>query len=75
MGSITEHLATIQCGCERADVLRGAGMDRDALVRELHKLGFGRPNQAIPTDWATYYHEEELRDFILEYANHFTPAA
>lgn len=73
MASVTEHLETIQCGCERADALRDVGLDHDGLVRELTSLGFGRT--AVPTDWATYYSDDELREFILEYANEFTPAA
>ena len=73
--TITEHLEQIQCGCERSDILRDAGMDHDALVRELEKLGFGRRGQAVPTDWRTYYGDDELREFILDYANAFAPAA
>ena len=73
--TLTEHLEKIQCGCERADALRNAGLDRDCLVRELDILGFGRGNQAVPTDWRDYYSDEELGGFILEYADSFTPAA
>lgn len=69
---ITERLEKIQCWCERQVAL--IGCPRDLLVSELHCLGFGRPGQAVPTDWATYYSDEELREFVLEYADQFSPA-
>ena len=70
---ITERLEKIQCGCERQDAI--ANVQRDALVRELTSLGFGGSNQAVPSDWTTYYSDDELREFILGYAEQFTPAA
>lgn len=70
---LTEQLEKIQCGCDRADAIEV--VDRDALIRELEKLGFGGPGQAVPTDWRTYYSDDELREFILDYADRSTPAA
>lgn len=72
--TITDALERIQCGCERADFLREAIPGRDGLIGALDQLGFGRPNQAVPTDWRTYYGDDELRDFILEYAEQFSPS-
>jgi hypothetical protein len=73
--TITDALEQIQCGCERADYLRDAIPSRDGLIRALDGLGFGRPGQAVPTDWRTYYGDDELREFILGYAEQFSPAA
>lgn len=70
---ITDALEKLQCGCERIDAI--APVDRESLIRELDMLGFGRPGQAIPTDWRTYYSDEDLRGFVLGYADQFTPAA
>lgn len=75
MMTVTESLEQIQCGCERADALRGAALSRDGLIRELEIVGFGLRGQATPTDWRTYYSDDELREFILDYADSFTPAA
>lgn len=70
---IIERLGQIPCGCERIDA--ASEIDRDALLRLLDMYGFGRPGSTIPTDWRTYYSDEELRGFMLNYAEHFSPAA
>lgn len=72
--SITEKLENIECGEDRETAL--IGIHRDTLVSELYCLGFDRsPAQAVPTDWAEYYSDDELRGFVLEYANAFSEAA
>lgn len=71
--TLVDHLETIQCGCERQAVV--AQISRAGLASELVKLGFGSPGQAVPTDWNTYYSDDELREFVLEYAEGFTPSA
>lgn len=70
---LIEHLAKIQCGCERRDALADMRPDRDTLVRLLQSYGFGRG--AVPTDWATYYDTDELAGFVLDYADQERPAA
>lgn len=71
--ALVDHLETIQCGCERQTAV--AQIPRADLVAELVKLGFGSPGQAVPTDWGVYYNDDELREFVLEYAEGFTPSA
>lgn len=68
MSCILEALGNIQCGCERADFLKEAVTSRDGLLHHLTQLGFGRPGSAVPTDWRDYYSDDELREFILSYA-------
>lgn len=41
-------------------------MDRDTCIAVLAKHGFGRPGTAVSSDWSTYYHDDELRGFVLE---------
>lgn len=53
---LVDKLATLQCGCERADAI--ASVDRDTLIRTLQSYGFGQT--CVPTDWATYYDTDEL---------------
>lgn len=70
---IIERLGPMQCGCELIDAIASVG--RDELLRLLERYGFGRPGTAVPTDWRTYYGDEELRGFVLDYAEQFSPAA
>lgn len=65
MTDLVEHLAKIQCGCERTDAV--ADVDRDTLVMTLRAYGFG--SGAVPSDWETYYDTDELAEFVLEYTN------
>lgn len=71
--SIIDRLEKIRCGCERADAI--AYVDRDTLIAELNKLGFGCGQRAVPSDWRAYYGDDELRGFVLDYAESFSPSA
>jgi hypothetical protein len=73
MTDLIDHLAKIQCGCERRDALTAMYLDHGTLVRLLQSYGFGRG--AVPTDWATYYGTDELEDFVLDYADQECAAA
>lgn len=72
--TIFDKLEAIPCACERQDVLAAAIPDRHGLVAALDLAGFGRPGQAVPTDWRTYYGDDELHGFILDCADQIAPA-
>jgi len=72
MTDIIDRLEELQCGCEREVFLRDAIPSRNGLIRALDQHGFGRPGSAIPTDWRTYFHDDELREHVLSYCK---PAA
>lgn len=68
---IIEHIGRLQDLPERIEV--ASLIDRDTLVRVLGVYGFGTSG-TVPSDWRTYFSDDELRGFVLEYAEQFSPA-
>lgn len=46
------------------DIVRS--LSRDECIAFLEDNGFGGP-AITPTDWRTYYNDDELQDFVIEY--------
>lgn len=68
---IIEHIGRLQDLPERIEV--ASLIDRNTLIRVLDVYGFGRSGTA-PSDWRTYFSDDELRVFVLEYVEQFSPA-